>query len=81
LANNPDLRDSNSLIVGQALIVPAANGIIHEVRAGETLADIATKYGVSVEGIVELPIDRIADGTIDPGQVLLVPGGVAPAID
>src|SRR5438034_357988 len=38
LANNAEIqRDSDLLKLGQSIIVPAGNGILHEVRYGETL--------------------------------------------
>jgi murein DD-endopeptidase MepM/ murein hydrolase activator NlpD len=77
---NPDLRDSEFLTLGQLLIVPAGNGIVHDVRYGETLSDIAARYGVTVEEIVAWPGNGIGspDQVVE-NQSVFVPGGVLPA--
>jgi murein DD-endopeptidase MepM/ murein hydrolase activator NlpD len=50
-ANNPGIHDADFLTLGQNLLIPAGNGILHEVRFGEALSDIATRYGVTVDDI------------------------------
>ncbi len=69
-----------------ALIVPAVVGLLlvsstgflradeYSVREGDSLSEIAERFGVTVEGLAE------ANGIVDPdlilsGQVLLIPGG------
>ena len=76
---NSDLRDGEFLAVGQTLIVPVGNGILHDVRYGETLSDIAVRYGVTVEAIVAWSGNAIAspDQVIE-DQLVFVPGGVLP---
>ena len=49
---NPDLRDGELLTVGQLLVVPGGNGILHDVRFGETLGEIADRYSVTVDEIM-----------------------------
>ena len=49
---NSHLRDGEFLATGKTLIVPLGNGILHDVRYGETLSDIALRYGVAVEAIL-----------------------------
>jgi murein DD-endopeptidase MepM/ murein hydrolase activator NlpD len=76
---NPHLRDGEYLEIGKTLIVPAANGLLHDVRYGETLSDIAFRYGVSVEAIVAWPGNgiRSADQVVE-NQLVFVPGGQLP---
>jgi murein DD-endopeptidase MepM/ murein hydrolase activator NlpD len=77
---NPDLRDGELLGVGQTLIVPSGNGILHHVRYGETLSDIAARYGVSVETVLNWTGNQIvsADQVVE-DQMVFVPNGLLPA--
>jgi len=59
-ANNIEIRDSDFLTLGQSIIIPAGNGILHEVRYGETLSDIATRYDVGIEEITAFTANHIA---------------------
>lgn len=74
--NNPGVHDPDELLPGKQLIIPAGNGILHEVRLGETLSDIAERYGVTVEDIVNFAPNNIkqADSIIE-AQLVYVPNG------
>ena len=74
---NADLRDGELLSIGQLLIVPAGNGLLHDVRFGESLSMIADRYGVTVDDIVGWIGNGIvsADQVVE-DQLLFVPGGV-----
>jgi murein DD-endopeptidase MepM/ murein hydrolase activator NlpD len=76
IANNADVRGSGMLLLGQSLIVPAGNGMLHEVRYGETLSDIAVRYDVDVQRIVDFRANNIdsPDALIE-SQLLFVPDG------
>lgn len=51
---------------------PSGEGDVHVVQAGETLAEIAIRYGVDLDALVELNgIDNIDH--IEVGQELLIP--------
>ena len=77
---NPDLRDGELLGVGQTLIIPSGNGILHHVRYGETLSDIADRYGVTVETVISWTGNRIASADqVLEDQMVFVPEGVMPA--
>lgn len=76
LWNNPDLPDQDLLVVGQLIIVPSGEGILHEVRLGETLTDIAARYGVEVGNVLDSPYNAIASADeILESQMVFVPGG------
>lgn len=78
---NTDLRDGEFLAVGQTLIVPAGNGILHHVRYGETLSDIAARYGVTVDQIIAWQGNAIASAdSVVENQMVFVPHGVEPVI-
>jgi murein DD-endopeptidase MepM/ murein hydrolase activator NlpD len=75
IANNAEIQDSDFLVLGQSMIIPAGDGILHEVRYGETLSDIAARYDVDVDAIVGFRSNGI--GTADDiaeAQLLFVPG-------
>jgi murein DD-endopeptidase MepM/ murein hydrolase activator NlpD len=76
---NPDLRDGELLAVGQNLLIPAGNGILHHMLYGETLSDVAERYGVPIETI----INWAGNGITSPDQIVedalvFVPNGVVP---
>ncbi len=58
---------------GMELRIPILQGVIHDVQAGETLADIANQYGVAEADIRSLAENNIQQGEPSAGQVLLVP--------
>ena len=75
LANNVEIqRDADLLTLGQSIIVPAGNGVLHEVRYGETLTDIAAHYDVATTAITSFAPNHIqAADDITEQQVVFVP--------
>jgi murein DD-endopeptidase MepM/ murein hydrolase activator NlpD len=74
--NNAEIQDSDFLKLGQSMIIPAGNGILHEVRYGETLSDIAARYGVDIPAITSFSANRInTPDDIQETQLVFVPGG------
>ena len=88
LALNPDL-DAELIQVGQVMLIPpdlsllvsneptatSENFIVHVVVAGETLGEIAEKYGVSVE-LIRIANELSEDaGSIQANQSLEIPAG------
>lgn len=58
---------------GQSIIIPALSDLCHKVKQGETLAQIADWYGVSVSDLRHTPQNQLADDdSLRPGQVILV---------
>lgn len=79
IANNIEIEDSDFLQLGQSIIIPAGDGILHEVRYGETLSDIAARYDVDVEAITSFESNAIASpDDITETQLVYVPGGTRP---
>ncbi len=73
-----NLADPDLIYEGQVLLIPqggASGGTItYTVRAGDTLSEIAARYGTTVTELVRL--NGIADrDRIYVGQVLLIPQG------
>ncbi len=80
IANNAEILNSDLLTLGQSIIIPAGDGILHEVRYGETLSDIAARYDVDVEAITAFASNGIASpDDITETQLVYVPGGTLPA--
>lgn len=74
---NPKVSQKSLLKVGQELTILPVDGVIHEVKPGETLGGIALAYGVSLKKLAEF--NHISEeGFIVDGQVLIVPGGTPP---
>lgn len=86
IANNVEIQDSDFLKLGQSIIVPAGNGILHEVKLGDSLSTIADQYAVSVDAITAFSANHIQQADdIKETQLVFVPGGrplpTAPAAD
>lgn len=75
------LVNPSYIYVGQILVIPtqssAPSGVYYTVRAGDTLAGVAYRFGVNYWAIVQGNNLRYPY-LIYPGQVLFVPGAVAP---
>jgi LysM repeat protein len=81
-ANNIELRNADQLTLGQPIIIPAGNGILHEIRYGETLSDIAARYGVDIEAITGFASNGITDpGAIAETQLVYVPNAALPTFE
>jgi murein DD-endopeptidase MepM/ murein hydrolase activator NlpD len=69
--------DAGSLRVGLELNIPPVDGVLHNVRQGDTLESLQAIYGIPAEVIVEFPGNGLAaeeSPTLVPGQTLVVPG-------
>lgn len=77
LEENPEL-----LSVGQTLLIPALDGVLHTVKEGDTLNSLATLYKVDVSLIVWFPGNGLssADAPLQVGQNIMVPGGRKPYV-
>jgi murein DD-endopeptidase MepM/ murein hydrolase activator NlpD len=80
--NNVDIiSDQDALAVGSRLQIPALEGILHQVRVGETLTEIAEKYDAKTADIVNFSPNGLAGNPnlLREGSTILVPGGkIAP---
>jgi peptidoglycan endopeptidase LytE len=69
-----DIDELSTISPGQVLLILPVSGVLHRVRSGETIEDIAWKYQSDVRAIVEFnqltdPSDLMVD------EPLIVPGG------
>ncbi len=80
------LRNANFIWVGQRLVIPASSapnpapgtGAVYYVRRGDTLANIAVRYGVSLQALMSA--NNIGNpNLIYVGQRLVIPGRSNPA--
>lgn len=66
-------NDGTQPQAGTLLLIPSKDGIFHMVRPGQSLADIARAYGVSLQDILKSNPQR-GDADLKPGDVLYLPG-------
>ncbi len=77
--NNAGVTDRDMLKIGQKLRVPPRDGLLYEVRLGESILVIASRYGVDAGAIVSEPANRLSSpDMVREGQVVLVPGARLP---
>lgn len=72
LWSNP-IEDEDLLQIGQELLIPAVDGLVHTVAEGDTLWEIATAHSGDVDQVVRA--NNTSPESLQPGQHLLVPGG------
>ncbi|MBE3580967.1 MAG: LysM peptidoglycan-binding domain-containing protein [Thermoanaerobacteraceae bacterium] len=76
---NPHIADPDLIFPGQILCVPlkdrkaCPHGFIYVVRPGDTLFEIARRFGVSVERIVAANLQITDPNVIFPGQRICIP--------
>lgn len=74
--NNAEVGKPDEIFPGVKLRIPSVPGIIHAVRYGETLTEIAEKYEVSVGNIIGFKGNEITTpDSIPVGKEILIPNG------
>jgi murein DD-endopeptidase MepM/ murein hydrolase activator NlpD len=80
LWNNLDLENADELSVGQQVRIPNSDGIVYEVRLGDTLTDIAGYFDVDVQQILDFPANNVSNvDDIVEDQTIFIPNGTLPA--
>ena len=76
-ANLDDLTNPFVMAVGQVLLIPPVDGVLHAVEEGDSIESIAEAYDASAAEIVAYESNLLAsdDQPLAPGQVVIVPGG------
>jgi murein DD-endopeptidase MepM/ murein hydrolase activator NlpD len=79
LENNQEIVDPAALEIGEHLIIPTVDGVLHTVQLGQNLDQIAALFKTDVQQIIDFQGNglRSAEDVRD-GQVLLVAGGTFP---
>lgn len=73
--NNAGVTDRDLLKVGESLRVPPHDGLLYEVRFGESLTSIAGRHGIDPAAVMAEPANRLASADrLREGQVVLLPG-------
>ncbi|MGC9489752.1 MAG: LysM peptidoglycan-binding domain-containing protein [Thermovirgaceae bacterium] len=67
-----DMKNPNYLRVGTTLRIPNQDGVFYKVEKGDTLAEIASKFGVTVGAIQE--VNGFSGTNIAVGKELFLPG-------
>jgi peptidoglycan DL-endopeptidase CwlS len=76
---NNDLPNPDLIFPGDELLILPVDGVMVEVQPGDTLNNLATTYGTSTTAIINYEPNGIIDpDVIQPGQKLILPGGVPP---
>jgi murein DD-endopeptidase MepM/ murein hydrolase activator NlpD len=72
IEQNPD-----RLSVGDELRILPVDGVLHVVKPGETLSDLADEYGIEMQKIVDYTSNSLssAGDTLTVGRELVIPGG------
>jgi murein DD-endopeptidase MepM/ murein hydrolase activator NlpD len=79
LENNQEIDDPAALEIGEHLIIPTVDGVLHTVQLGQKLDQIATLFETDVESIVNFQGNGLrSPEDVRDGQVLLVVGGTFP---
>jgi LysM repeat protein len=68
------LTDPDVLQVGQQVVVPAVDGVLHTVAQDETLGEIAATYGVDTDDLASANGLQGSADQITVGMLLIVPG-------
>ncbi|MBI2760453.1 MAG: LysM peptidoglycan-binding domain-containing protein [Chloroflexi bacterium] len=80
LSINEVIQDQDVLKVGLQLYIPTKDGVVTFVRGGDTVSELAEKFSVKPEDIVNFKANGLADAdSIREGELILIPGGKAPA--
>jgi murein DD-endopeptidase MepM/ murein hydrolase activator NlpD len=77
-ANYRLLNDNpNMLSVSQDLTIPAANGVLYDVKKGDTLESVAAKFKATLEDIISWPGNHIdiAEPKLAAGSTIMIPNG------
>lgn len=79
---NPELEKNPDLLsIGQRLVIPPTDGVLHTVEVGDTLASIADDYGVAVADITAYTPNNLQESSsLVEGQWVMVPGGEKPVV-
>ena len=76
LDNNLELGGDGLILVGQEIIVPRADGILHKVGFGESVSSIVDQYdNITSDEVIAYRPNGLADGSsLESGRFVLLPG-------
>ena len=77
-ANSAKIGTKESLPAGTVLTIPPVTGLIHQVKEGDSLDSLATKYKIEADAIYE--VNGLEDRALVIGQTLVLPGAAGDPI-
>jgi len=72
------LNQNSYIQPGQKLIISPVSGVIHHVKAGDTVSEIAKKYKAKAEDVISFN-NLSSEADVFVGDILVVPDGVMPS--
>jgi murein DD-endopeptidase MepM/ murein hydrolase activator NlpD len=78
MGSNGIFDSSEALQPGRTIAVPPIDGMYYVPNQGDTLETIARRFQVDPAAIAAYGPNAIADGVVQPGKALVVPGGMMP---
>lgn len=66
------ISNVKKLQVGKELKIPSMDGLYHTVTKGQTISEIAGRYGLTLNSLLDA--NDLKSETINPGQKLFIPG-------
>ena len=85
IAANPQISDPNTIAPGQVICIPepgpgisCPGGQIYRVEIGDTMFEIASRYGVPLEALLKANPQISDPNEIFPGQEICIPGEAIP---
>jgi murein DD-endopeptidase MepM/ murein hydrolase activator NlpD len=74
--NNPEIPNSDFLVLGQQVLIPPGEGILHNIHLNDTISGIADTYGVELAAITAYAPNHLSSpDTIVENKLVFVPGG------
>ncbi len=67
-----NISNARKLQVGEVLKIPSVDGIVHTVAKNENLNGIASKYGVTIETLLD--VNDLSTSVLQAGQNIFIPG-------
>jgi murein DD-endopeptidase MepM/ murein hydrolase activator NlpD len=71
-ANRTRIPDPTRLRIGQSFVIPPMDGLIVVIGPKDTLASLASKYGIVPQDIIDA--NNLADATVVLGEAVIIPG-------
>ncbi len=81
LSANPQITNPNLILPGQTINIPSNNNSTYIVMPGDTMWQIATKYGVKLNNLIDVNPQFTNSSLILPGQTINIPStNIGPSV-
>jgi murein DD-endopeptidase MepM/ murein hydrolase activator NlpD len=67
-----NIENVRQLRAGDRLTIPSMDGILYEIKSGDTIAGLSTRFKITVEDILD--VNDLTSQTINEGSKLFIPG-------